>query len=60
MDEKDSEEKDSEKEKFYLLPLYIPHSQESKNNSFKSFKEVMEKTNEPKFKEQVKRILEIP
>ena len=51
--------KDREKEKFYLLPLYIPHSQESKNNSFKSFKEVMEKTNEPKFKEQVKNILEI-
>ena len=51
--------KDREEEKFYLLPLYIPHSQESKNNSFKSFKEVMEKTNERKFKNQVKKILEI-
>ena len=51
--------KDREKEKFYLLPLYIPHSQESKNNSFKSFKEAME-TNEKKFKNQVKKILEIP
>lgn len=50
--------KDREKEKFYLLPLYIPHSQESKNNSFKSFKEAME-TNEKKFKNQVKKILEI-
>ena len=48
--------KDREKEKFYLLPLYIPHSQESKNNSFKSFKTAME-TNENKFKDQV--ILEI-
>lgn len=34
--------------------LYIPHSQESKNNSFKSFKKAMEK-NEGKFKEQVKK-----
>ena len=51
--------KDREEEKFYLLPLYIPHSQESKNNSFKSFKEAME-TNEKKFKNQVKKILEIP
>lgn len=50
--------KDREEEKFYLLPLYIPHSQESKNNSFKSFKEAME-TNEKKFKNQVKKILEI-
>ena len=41
------EEKDKEEEKFYILPLYIPHSQESKNNSFKSFKEAME-TNEKK------------
>lgn len=48
--------KDREEEKFYLLPLYIPHSQESKNNSFKSFKTAME-TNENKFKDQV--ILEI-
>lgn len=54
MDEKDREEE----EKFYLLPLYIPHSQESKNNSFKSFKKAME-TNENKFKDQVKKILEI-
>ena len=53
------DEKDREEEKFYLLPLYIPHSQESKNNSFKSFKEAME-PNEKKFKNQVKKILEIP
>lgn len=53
------DEKDREEEKFYLLPLYIPYIQDSENNSFKSFKEAME-TNERKFKNQVKKILETP